>query len=474
MEFKMNINSDVNKNIDLLSGLKSEEQNTSILNTLFSINFENDAPSELINEEEFVFKEDEVAIINYLSNLIPNFQNENKNLLDLKKIKKQIQIDVNISPKLKENILNFLSEEKFGLKDFNVNILNKNNVNNKKSFDYMDSLKPNINQKHQSNNFVKNESKSTNVGKDESKSTNFVKNESKINIRGNNPLNKDNINISKTFENIYSENKNINKVENDKKEITNFVKKIKKNNHPNKIYQLPQSNSLKYKQLNEITSHIDQKTVDNKNLPLINNQISEASNNNKFNGNKLNNNQILNVQHSIQANNTGSNFSQQNDSSFSNSSYNSVLENFIDNLDLTQKGWTSKLTSRIEKAIQNGGEEIEFNLKPKNLGLLKVSVKFKNGVGNVKIVTENSFVTSALNQNENYLQKLFNEQGINLDFSAQNEGKKFDSRNNSNQNSQNNDKKNSTQSDINIKNSEDESDIIAKNNSSRHMINVIA
>ena len=470
----MNINSDVNKNIDLLSGLKSEEQNTSILNTLFSINFENDAPSELINEEEFVFKEDEVAIINYLSNLIPNFQNENKNLLDLKKIKKQIQIDVNISPKLKENILNFLSEEKFGLKDFNVNILNKNNVNNKKSFDYMDSLKPNINQKHQSNNFVKNESKSTNVGKDESKSIDVVKNESKINIRGNNPLNKDNINISKTFENIYSENKNINKVENDKKEITNFVKKIKKNNHPNKIYQLPQSNSLKYKQLNEITSHIDQKTVDNKNLPLINNQISEASNNNKFNGNKLNNNQILNVQHSIQANNTGSNFSQQNDSSFSNSSYNSVLENFIDNLDLTQKGWTSKLTSRIEKAIQNGGEEIEFNLKPKNLGLLKVSVKFKNGVGNVKIVTENSFVTSALNQNENYLQKLFNEQGINLDFSAQNEGKKFDSRNNSNQNSQNNDKKNSTQSDINIKNSEDESDIIAKNNSSRHMINVIA
>ncbi len=460
----MNINSDVNKNIDLLSGLKSDEQNTSILNTLFSINFEKITPSELINEEEFVFKKDEVAIINYLSNLIPNFQNENKNLLDLKKIKKQIQIDVNISPKLKENILNILSEEKFGLKDFNVNILNKNNVNNKKSFDYMDNLKSNINQKHQSNNFVKNESKSTNV----------VKNESKINIRGNNPLNKDNINISKTFENIYSENKNINKVENDKKEITNFVKKIKKNNHPNKIYQLPQPNSLKYKQLNEITSHIDQKIFDNKNLPLINNQISEPSNNNKFNGNKLNNNQILNVQHSIQANNTGSNFSQQNDSSFSNSSYNSVLENFIDNLDLTQKGWTSKLMSRIEKAIQNGGEEIEFNLKPKNLGLLKVSVKFKNGVGNVKIVTENSFVTSALNQNENYLQKLFNEQGINLDFSAQNEGKKFDSRNNSNQNSQNNDEKNSTQPNINIKNSEDESDIIAKNNSSRHMINVIA
>ncbi len=460
----MNISSDLNKNIDLLSSLKNEEQNKSILNPLFSTNFENDELSKLNDEEEFVFKEDEIAIINYLSNFISNFQNENKNLSDLKKIKKQIEIDLNVSPKLKESILNFLSEEKFALKEFNVKILNKKNVNSKKSTDYIDSLKPNINQKHQSNNSVNNESKSTNVRKSESK----------INISGNNHLNKDNINISKTLENIYSENKNINKVDNDKKEITNFVKKIKKNNHPNKIYQLPQSNSLKYKQLNEINSHIDQKTFVNKNFALINNQISEASNNHKFIENKLNNNQIVNVQHSTQANNTSSNFSQQNDSSFSNSSYNSVLENFVDNLDLTQKGWTSKLTSRIEKAIQNGGEEIEFNLKPKNLGLLKVSVKLKNGVSNVKIVTENSFVTSALNQNENYLQKLFNEQGINLDFSAQNEGKKFDSRNNSKQNSQNKDKKDSIQSDINIKNSEDESDAIAKNNSSRHMINVIA
>ena len=83
----MNITSDVNKNIDLLSSLKNEEQNTSILNTLFSINFESDVSSELKTDKEFIFKEDEVGIINYLSNFIPNFQNENKNLSDLKKIK---------------------------------------------------------------------------------------------------------------------------------------------------------------------------------------------------------------------------------------------------------------------------------------------------------------------------------------------------------------------------------------------------
>ena len=151
------------------------------------------------------------------------------------------------------------------------------------------------------------------------------------------------------------------------------------------------------------------------------------------------------------------------------------FENFLDNLDLTQKGWTSKLVSRIENALINGGEEIEFNLKPKNLGVLKVSVKLKNGIGNVKIITENSFVTSALNQNENYLQKLFNEQGINLDFTAQNEGQNFGSKNNFNQNSKNEDKKNTAQSESDIKKtSEEEIDTSTENNSSRHMINVIA
>lgn len=470
----MNITSDVNKNIDLLSSVKNEEQNSSILSSLFSINFESDVSSELNTEKEYIFKDEEVKIIDYLTNLIPNFQNENTSSSVLKKIKNQIKIDKNFNPELKEKILNFLSEEKFSLKTFNLNIEKKNNVNNKKSIDYINNPKPKvnseptlnskptlnpkpfINQKHLTTNFQKNETHSSNINE-------------------NNPTNKKHLDISKTFENIDVKNYNNKKNNNEKIENTQFVKKIKKNNHPNKIYQLPQSNSLKYKQLNDITSQVDQKLTDNNNFHLINNQLNEGSKKNKINEGKMNNNQILNVQHSIQGSNSGNNFSQQNDSSFTNNSYNSVLENFLDNLDLTQKGWTSKLASRIENALVNGGEEIEFNLKPKNLGVLKVSVKLKNGIGNVKIITENSFVTSALNQNENYLQKLFNEQGINLDFTAQNEGQNFGSKNNFNQNSKNEDKKNTSQSESDIKKTtEEEIDTSTENNSSRHMINVIA
>ena len=122
MEFKMNITSDVNKNIDLLSSVKNEEQSSSILSSLFSINFESDVSSELNTEKEYIFKDEEVKIIDYLTNLIPNFQNENTNSSVLKKIKNQIKIDKNFNPELKEKILNFLSEEKFSLKTFNLNI----------------------------------------------------------------------------------------------------------------------------------------------------------------------------------------------------------------------------------------------------------------------------------------------------------------------------------------------------------------
>ncbi len=443
----MNITSEVNKNIDLLSNPKNDVQDVSLLNTLFSINFENDISSELNTDEEFVFREDEVAIINYLSNFIPNFQNENKKLSDLKNIKKQIEINPNINPELKQNILNFLREEKFSFKDFNINILNKSNINNKKTT---------VNQKLLSNNFVKSESTLKNTSEDYT-------------------INKVQFNISKNFENIDDQNQSNRQNYNGKNEKAQFVKKIKKNSHPNKIYQLPQSNALKYKHLNETTSQVDKKLIDNNNFHLINNQINENRKNNRVNEIKVNNNQISNVQQSIQSYNSGNNFSQQNDNSFTNTGYNSVLENFIDNLDLTQKGWTSKLASRIENALLNGGEEIKFNLKPKNLGLLKVSVKLKNGVGNVKIITESSFVTSALNQNENYLQKLFNEQGINLDFNAQNEDQNLNFRNNFNQNQKKENQKNSSQSDSDIKkNSEEKIDTTTKNNSSRHIVNVIA
>ena len=152
---------------------------------------------------------------------------------------------------------------------------------------------------------------------------------------------------------------------------------------------------------------------------------------------------------------------------------NSILEGLLDTLDLSQKGWTTKLVSRIENSLENGGEEIEFNLKPKNLGRLKVSISLKNGTGSVKIITENTFVTNALTQNETHLQKLFNDQGINLEFSAHDDTKYFGSKHSFNKNSNNNDQNNFQKSE---NEKEKQNAIIGPDNnvSSRHIVNVIA
>ena len=74
---------------------------------------------------------------------------------------------------------------------------------------------------------------------------------------------------------------------------------------------------------------------------------------------------LFNLQNSSNSSNNGNQFSQQNNTTFSNTSLNSNLEGMLDILDLSQKGWTTKLVSRIENALENGGEELSLisNLK---------------------------------------------------------------------------------------------------------------
>ena len=104
-----------------------------------------------------------------------------------------------------------------------------------------------------------------------------------------------------------------------------------------------------------------------------------------------------------------------------------------------------------------------------------MSVSQKNGMSTVKIITENSFVTSALAQNENYLQKLFNDQGMSLDFTAQNDNHSFNSKSNFDQGTNSKEKNLSFQADEDFKNKNDENDeAVYDNDSSRHIINVIA
>ena len=453
----MKITNDVNNNSDYLSIANKGEEDTSLLGSLFSMNFNsNEVKSKDISDDfEFVFKKEDIEILDYLSNILPNLNINNLGLADFKKIQSEIETDQNLKTEVKDKLLSLIDIAKGFNKNFFINLpeyQKLKTLNNKSVVD--NKIDPRI-KKESSNDLpsvLKNMEHAINQSKQKSTKSNIIN------------KNTGNINFENNLENQTTINSNNTKL--------NFVKKINKNDHPNKLYQISNSNSFKYKEKLDSSSLLDSKLSNNTNLNYINNQFGDELKKNKMNEIKAND-KVLNIQNSSDSSNKGNQFAQQNSTSFSNSGVNSILEGLLDNLDLSQKGWTTKLVSRIENALENGGEEIEFNLKPKNLGRLKVSISLNNGTGHVKIITENSFVTNALTQNENHLQKLFNDQGINLEFSANDDTQYFGSKNSFNKNSNKNDQNNYLKSD-NEKEKQNEITGLDDNVSSRHIVNVIA
>ena len=453
----MKITNDVNNNSDFLSIANKGEEDTSLLGSLFSMNFNSDQvkSKDISDDFEFVFKKEDIEILDYLSNIFPNLNINNLGSADFKKIQSEIETDQNLKTEVKDKLLTLLDTAKGFNKNFFINLPEYQKLkalNNKSVVD--NKIDPRI-KKDSSKDLptvLKNMENAIKQSKQKSSKLNFIN------------KNTGDIKFENNLENQTTINSNNTKL--------NFVKKINKNDHPNKLYQISNSNSFKYKEKLDSSSLLDSKLSNNTNLNYINNQFGDELKKNKMSEIKAND-KVLNIQNFSDSSNKGNQFAQQNSTSFSNSGVNSILEGLLDSLDLSQKGWTTKLVSRIENALENGGEEIEFNLKPKNLGRLKVSISLNNGTGHVKIITENSFVTNALTQNENHLQKLFNDQGINLEFSANDDTQYFGSKNSFNKNSNKNDQNNYLKSD-NEKEKQNEITGLDDNVSSRHIVNVIA
>ena len=439
----MKIVNDVKNNSDFLSVSNKGDENTSLLGSMFSVDITSneEKSNNTLEDFEFVFKKEDIEIIDYLSNILPNLNITNLDSPQFERIKSYIEADQSIKHEIKDKLLSMLETSKNLNKNLFFKLLDYkgNNLSKYKSSKALPSVMKNMKQAYDQ---IEKTSIKSNLG-------NKIPSEIK-------------------FEN----NLESQKILNSSHKKMNFVKKINKNVHPNKLYQLSNSNSYKFKEKIDKTSLIDPKISKDTNFNFINNQISNEVKKNKINEIKVND-KVFNVQNSSNSSNNGNQFSQQNNTTFSNTSLNSNLEGMLDILDLSQKGWTTKLVSRIENALENGGEELEFNLKPKNLGRLKVSISLKNGIGNVKIITENSFVTNALTQNENFLQKLFNDQGINLEFSAHDNAKYFGSKNSFNKNPNDSDQNNL----LKFENEQEKQNTLTDlkdNVSSRHIVNVIA
>ena len=157
----MNINTDANQTIDKFSGLNGETQDTSVLNSLFSINFKNEEISSDNNiiDKEYLFDEDDIKILDYIFHIIPDFQNKKNNLPDLDKIKNTIKLDENLSPTEKNKILDLIKLDLTNLKEIKLDLSTSKSFKNllsEKSLKFPDNLTENtklLNNKKNNTNF---------------------------------------------------------------------------------------------------------------------------------------------------------------------------------------------------------------------------------------------------------------------------------------------------------------------------------
>tara|TARA_B100001057_G_C22461334_1_gene798951 strand:- start:290 stop:739 length:450 start_codon:yes stop_codon:yes gene_type:complete len=121
-----------------------------------------------------------------------------------------------------------------------------------------------------------------------------------------------------------------------------------------------------------------------------------------------------------------------------------ILDQMIDELDMSKLGWTEKLILRIEKGLNEDEKQIELALKPKELGNLKINLKIKDKSANIIMKVENAASMVALQSNEGLLTKTLSDQGfilekINFENSLMSSNK--ENKNSSENNKENNFKK---------------------------------
>ena len=273
-----------------------------------------------------------------------------------------------------------------------------------------------------------------------------------------NHLNKDTKTLLDSKVNIGENNSKINLGENDKK----------------KIHQ-PESKHLKILKHNEYSQSfkneklIEEKTLEGKNENFLSYGSIKDAPKSKFNHDNFS----LNINSNPKIENTNiNNQSSNGQNHFGNDkNMNFVLDNFIEQLDMAEKGWTEKLAIRVEKALTDGSEEIELFLKPKELGSLRINLKVSKNHANIIFKAENNHTIHALQQSENLLAKCFVEQGMNIEKTHyENLGSNMNNNQNNNSNSKEN--KDSNKSDAKLNENKGKIEQNIENNNSNYIINI--
>ena len=97
-------------------------------------------------------------------------------------------------------------------------------------------------------------------------------------------------------------------------------------------------------------------------------------------------------------------------------------------LDMLESSWGEKFVRVIKSNINRGINKIDFSVRPKNLGKLKIEIGIEGEKTDIKINTDNKQVASILNENQTKLVEMMDKESLKLgsfsSMAGQNNGSK--------------------------------------------------
>ena len=238
---------------------------------------------------------------------------------------------------------------------------------------------------------------------------------------------------------------------------------IKKNNVKKNSYNKEILNDI-FSKIDRFKEDINSNNFENKIIFNDNEIIYKQFKGNNESNNFTNNSDQINKVENLSLRNNSSQHQFNSDKNI-----NFVLDQMIEELDMSKLGWTEKLILRIEKGLNEDEKQIELALKPKELGNLKINLKIKDKSANVIMKVENAASMVALQSNEGLLAKTLSDQGFILEkinFENSSMGSNKENKNSSEKNKDTNFKKD----EINILDNEENN----KDDNLNYLINIKA
>ena len=88
--------------------------------------------------------------------------------------------------------------------------------------------------------------------------------------------------------------------------------------------------------------------------------------------------------------------------------------NMLQTLDMAKNNWTEMLLQRVQKGLAGGKDQLDFQLSPRNLGKMQISLVIRNDRTNIQIQTETSAAASMLSDSEAKLVQMLEAAGLRL------------------------------------------------------------